>query len=83
MTEVTRATLANELGSWPAIAKGWTWTWQRCGRYGYRKCLVHMTNPDQLAPNAPVLTSGPSLRIAGPYAAGRLRAPRHAGPDGE
>jgi len=45
MTESTQAALANELGFWPATAKGWTRTWQRCGRYDYRKCLTHTTNP--------------------------------------
>ncbi len=38
MAELTLAELAKELGFWPATAKGWTWTWQRCGRYEYRKC---------------------------------------------
>ena len=27
--------------------KGWTWTWQRCGRYKYQKVLVHSTNADR------------------------------------
>ncbi len=43
MTELTQAELGKELGFWPATAKGWTWTWQRCGRYEYRKCLTHST----------------------------------------
>jgi hypothetical protein len=25
------------------------WTWQRCGRYEYRKILMHSTNLDHLA----------------------------------
>jgi hypothetical protein len=33
--------------------KGWTWTWQRCGRYKYQKLLVHTTNPDHLAASTP------------------------------
>ena len=33
MTELTQAALGKELGFWPATPKGWTWTWQRCGRY--------------------------------------------------
>jgi hypothetical protein len=37
MTELTQAELAKELGFWPATARGWTWTWQRCGRCEYRK----------------------------------------------
>jgi len=32
--------------------KGWTWTWQRCGRYEYRKVLMHSTNPEDLVPSA-------------------------------
>jgi hypothetical protein len=44
MTELTRAELAKELGFWPATTKGWTWAWQRCGRYAYRQCLMHTTN---------------------------------------
>lgn len=41
MTELTQAALAlaKELDFGPATAKGWTWTWQRCSRYDYRKCL--------------------------------------------
>ena len=41
--------------------KGWTWTWQRCGRYKYKKLLVRTTNPDHLA------ASTPSLRTSRPY----------------
>jgi hypothetical protein len=45
-------------------SKGWTWTWQRCGRYKYQKLLVHTTNPDHLAASAPSLTDIPPLRAA-------------------
>jgi hypothetical protein len=69
MTELTRAELAKELGFWPARAKGWTWTWQRCG--GYRKCLTHSTNPDHLVPSAASATNVPPLRIAARYSSGR------------
>jgi hypothetical protein len=48
MTELRQAELAKELGFRPATAKGWSWEWQRCGRYEYRKCLTHSTNPDHL-----------------------------------
>jgi hypothetical protein len=71
MTELTRAELAKELGFWPPTAKGWTWTWQRCSRYEYRKCLMHTTNPDHLVRNVPSPTNAPPLRIANRYAAGR------------
>jgi hypothetical protein len=43
--------------------KGWTWTWQRCGRYKYQKVLVHTTNPHHLVPSTPSLTE--SHRLAG------------------
>jgi hypothetical protein len=71
MTELTRAGLAKELGFLPATAKGWTWTWQRSGRYEYRKCLMHLTNSDHLVPGVPSPTSVTPLRIADRYAAGR------------
>jgi hypothetical protein len=71
MTELTPAALAKELGFWPATAKGWTWTWQRCGRYEYRKCLTHSTNPDRLVPSVPSPTNVGPLRIAARYGAGR------------
>src|SRR5882757_3191443 len=48
------------------------WTWQRCGRYEYRKVRVHSTNPDHLVPSA-VRGSGGFLRVAARYAAGRKR----------
>jgi hypothetical protein len=68
MTELTQATLAKQLGF---TAKGWTWTWQRCGPYEYRKCLMHTTNPDHLVPSVPSPTNVPPLRIADRYVAGR------------
>ena len=71
MTELSRAELARELGFLPATAKGWTLTWQRCGRYDYRKCLAHWTNPDHLVASVPSPTNLPPLRIAARYAAGR------------
>jgi hypothetical protein len=57
MTALTQAEVAKELGSWHA--KGWAWAWQRCGRYEYRKCLVHSTNPDHLVPQEPSATNVP------------------------
>jgi hypothetical protein len=71
MNELTRAELAKELGSRPATAPGWTWAWQRCGRYEYRKCLMHLTNPDHLVASVPSTTVLPPLRIAARYVAGR------------
>jgi hypothetical protein len=47
--------------------KGWTWTWQRCGRYAYRKVLVHTTNPDHLVPTTPSPTDIPALEVAPRY----------------
>ena len=43
-------------------SEGWTWTWQRCGRYKYQKVLVHTTNPDHLVPSTPSLTDIPPLQ---------------------
>jgi hypothetical protein len=71
MTELTQVELAKELGFWPATSKGWTWTWQRYGGYKYRKCLMHLTNPDHLVASVPSPTDVPPLRIAARYAAGR------------
>jgi hypothetical protein len=82
MTELTQAALAKELGFWPATARGWTWTRQRCGRYAYRKCLTHLTNSDHLVPSVlPSPTNVSPLRIASRYAAGRPRAWRRVEPD--
>jgi hypothetical protein len=64
MTELTHAELAKELGFGPATAKGWTWTWQRCGRCDYRQCLTHSTNPDHLVPSVPSPRNVPPLRIS-------------------
>ncbi len=74
MTELTQAAPAKELGFWPA--KGWAWTCQRCGRYAYRKCLTHSTNPDHLVSSVASPTNVPPLRIADRYAAGRPRTRR-------
>ena len=56
--------------------KGWTWRWQRCGRYKYQKLLVHTTNPDHLVPSTPSLTDVPPLQVVRRYRpqqdAGRL-----------
>jgi hypothetical protein len=71
MNELTQAELAEGLGFWPAKARGWTWGWLRCGRYNYRKCLLHLTNPDHLLASVPSPTSAPPLRIAARYEAGR------------
>jgi hypothetical protein len=73
MTELALAEVAKELGFWPASVKGWTWTWQRCGRYEYRKCLTHSTNPDHLVPSVSFPTNVQPLGIAARYAAGRPR----------
>ena len=50
-------------------SKGWTWRWQRCGRYEYRKVLMPSTNPDHPVPSAP-RRSGGLLRVAARYARG-------------
>jgi hypothetical protein len=60
MTELTRPELAKELGFWPATIKGWTWAWQRCGRYDYRKVLMHSTNPTTWFPAWRVGAAGSS-----------------------
>jgi hypothetical protein len=73
MSELAQAALAKELGFWPARAKGWTWTWQRCDRYAYRKCLTHLTNADHLVPRRPSPTNVPPLRIINRYRAGSQR----------
>jgi len=80
---LTQAALARDLGFMPATANGWTWTWQRCGRYEYRKCLTHLTNPDHLVPSAPAPTDVQSMRISGRYVAGRPRALRNAEVEGD
>jgi hypothetical protein len=71
MVEPTKSELAKTLGFWPATAKGWAWGWQRCGRYEYRKCLTHSTNPDHLVPSVPSPRNVLPLRIADRYVAGR------------
>ena len=42
--------MTDDLFGWPG--DGVHWTWQRCGRYEYRKVLMHSTNPDHLVPSA-------------------------------
>ena len=48
-------------------SKGWTWTWQRCGRYAYRRVLMPSTNPDHLVPSTPSLTDVPPLPVVRRY----------------
>lgn len=83
MTEVTQAALAKTLGFPPATANGWTWAWQRCGRYEYGSRLLHSTNPDHLVPRGPAATIALPLRVAGRYAPGRPTAAQHVALDGE
>jgi hypothetical protein len=83
MAELTQTELAKELGFWPVTVQGWTWTWQRCGRHEYRKCLTLTTNPDHLVPSVLSPANVPPLRIAGRYAAGRHRAPKRVHPDSD
>lgn len=73
MADLTRAELAKELGFGPATANGWTWDFQRSGRYTYRKCLSHLTNPDHLVASALSPTNVPPLRMGDRYVAGRPR----------
>jgi hypothetical protein len=60
--------------SWPVKAvmagKGWAWTSQRCGRYAYRKILVHTTNPDHLMPTTPSPIDIPALAVGPRYRSG-------------
>lgn len=74
LTQMSKAELSKELGFQRARSKRWAWTWQRCGRYEYRKCLTHLTNPDHYVGNAPRPADVLHLRIATRYAAGRPRA---------
>ena len=62
--------MTDDLFGWPG--DGVHWAWQRCGRYAYRKCLGHTTNPDHRVPGA-ARGSGGFLRVAARYAAGRKR----------
>jgi hypothetical protein len=71
MNKSGQAGPAKRPDSRPATAPGWTWTWQRRGRYEYRKCLMHLTNPDHLVASVPSPTVVPPLRIAARYVAGR------------
>ncbi len=67
-----QAATTDDLFGWPG--DGLHWAWQRCGRYEYRKVLMHSTNPDHLVPSR--VPSGPPLPIAAGYAAGRPRPRR-------
>lgn len=68
MADQTEAAPAKEeLDFHHVAAKGWTWTWQRCGRYKYRKCSTYLTNPDHLVSQPASLTSVSRLRIAARY----------------
>ena len=67
---VGRIAMTDDLFGWPG--DGVHWTWQRCGRYEYRKVLMHSTNPDHLVPSV-ALGSGGFLRVAARFAAGRKR----------
>jgi hypothetical protein len=58
--------------------KGWTWKWQRCGRYKYQKVLVRSTNSYHLVPSV-ARGSGGFLRVAARYAAGRKRCSTTSG----
>jgi hypothetical protein len=51
--------MADDLFGWPG--DGLHWAWQRCGRYEYRKVLMH-SNPDHLVPSAPSPTNVPPCR---------------------
>jgi hypothetical protein len=62
--------MTDDLFGWPG--DGLHWAWQRCGRYEYRKVLMHSTNPDHLVPSA-ARGSGGFLRVTARYAAGRKR----------
>ena len=56
------------------------WAWQRCGRYEYRKVLMHSTNPDHLVPSSPSPTDVAPLELAPRYRKGNAfktnRVPR-------
>jgi hypothetical protein len=41
----------------------------RCGRYAYRKAVIHTTNPDHLVSSAS--PTGPPLAVASQYVSGR------------
>jgi hypothetical protein len=72
MTELTRAELSKELGFRPATANRMdVGVAAVCGRYDYRKCLIHTTNPDHLVPSVPSPANVPPLRIADRYVAAR------------
>lgn len=76
MTKLTRDESVRHPSLGPAASRGWSWTWQRCDRYKYRKYLVHSTSLDGLVPHVPSPTNVPPLLIATRYAGGRLGARR-------
>ena len=49
--------MTDDLFGWPG--DGVHWAWHRCGRYEYRKVLMHSTNPDDLVPSTTSLTDRP------------------------
>jgi hypothetical protein len=51
--------MTDDLFGWPG--DGVHSAWHRCGRYEYRKVLMHSTNPDHLVPSTPSLTDIPPL----------------------
>jgi hypothetical protein len=53
--------MTDDLFGWPG--DGVHWAGQRCGRYEYRKVLMHSTNPDHLVPSSPSPTD-----VAPPWA---------------
>ena len=61
--------MTDDLVGWPG--DGVHWGWQRCGRYEYRKVLMHSTNPDHLVPS--VARGSGGVGVAARYAAGRKR----------
>jgi hypothetical protein len=56
----------DDLFGWPG--DGVHWAWQRCGRYEYRKVLMHSTNPDHLVLSAASPTNVPPLQRSSPWA---------------
>jgi hypothetical protein len=70
--------MTDDLFGWPG--DGAHWAWQRCGRYEYRKVLMHSTNPDHLVPRSPSPTDVAPLELAPRYRKGNAfkanRVPR-------
>jgi hypothetical protein len=57
--------MTDDMFGWPG--DGVHWAWQRCGRYKYRKVLMHSTNPGHLGPDQPSLTDIPPLQVVRRY----------------